>query len=311
MFGQPLGRGRATGGVRIDGRPAPNPGSEPEASVRSVTPSLMAALRIPLRRGRLLNPADNRPDAEPVAVVNEAFVREHFPGEDPLDKRVRVTVDLGYGSPAWRIVGVVGDVRFMSLTEPAGSDIYLPHAQYGPLSMSVHIRSAPGAPPVIDAARDIVGRLDADVPVYRIESLEDVIGTATSPTRLYLVVVGLFAATAALLAAVGLYGVMSHIVVQRTREIGIRMALGAERDSIVGLVVRQGMQPAAIGLAIGIGGAIALGRYLESVLFGVRPGDPLVFGIATMAMGGVALLAAAIPALRASAVDPAKVLHNG
>jgi ABC-type antimicrobial peptide transport system permease subunit len=177
--------------------------------------------------------------------------------------------------------------------------------------LAVHIRSAPGAPPAIEAARDIVGRLDPNVPVYRIESLEEVIGTATSPTRLYLVVVGLFAATAALLAAVGLYGVMSQIVAQRTREIGIRMALGAKRDTIVGLVVRQGMQPAAIGLVIGIGAAIAFGRYLESVLFGVRPGDPIVFTAATMVMGGVALLAAAIPAFRASAVDPAKVLNNG
>jgi putative ABC transport system permease protein len=309
MFGPPLGRGRATGHVIIEGRPAPSPGNEPSASVRSVTPGLLAALRIPLRQGRLLHASDNRSDAEPVAVVNEQFVREHFPGEDPIGKRVEVTVDFGYGSPAWRIVGVVGDVRFTSLTERAGADIYLPHAQYGPLSMTVHVRSAPGAPSVMQPVRDIVRQLDANVPVYRVESLEQVIDTATAPTRLYLVLVALFALTAGLLASVGLYGVVSHVVVQRTREIGIRMALGAPRDTIVALVVRQGMQPAIVGLVIGAGIAIAVGRYLESVLFGVRPHDPLVFGVATTLMGGVALLAATIPAVRASGIDPAEVLH--
>jgi predicted permease len=310
MFGPPLGRGRATGNVVIEGRPTPSPGTEPEASVRSVTPGLLAALRIPLRQGRLLHASDNRSDAEPVAVVNEQFVREHFPREDPIGTRVRVSVDLGYGSPAWRIVGVVGDVRFTSLTERAGADIYLPHAQYGPLSMTVHVRSAPGAPAIIQPVRDIVRRLDANVPVYRVESLERVVDTATAPTRLYLVVVALFAVTSALLAAVGLYGVVSHAVVQRTREIGIRMALGARRDTIVALVVRQGMEPAIAGLVVGVGVAIAGGRYLESVLFGVRPHDPFVFGVATALGGGVALVAAAIPAFRASGIDPAEVLRG-
>jgi ABC-type antimicrobial peptide transport system permease subunit len=158
--------------------------------------------------------------------------------------------------------------------------------------------------------RDIVRRLDANVPVYRVESLERVVDTATAPTRLYLVVVALFALTSALLAAVGLYGVVSHVVVQRTREIGIRMALGARRETIVALVVRQGMEPAIAGLVVGVGGAIAGGRYLESVLFGVRPDDPLVFGVATALVGGVALLAASIPAFRASGIDPAEVLRG-
>ncbi|MGH7470116.1 MAG: ABC transporter permease [Longimicrobiales bacterium] len=310
MFGAPLGRGRATGGVLIEGRPVPRPGNEPEASVRSVTPSLPAVLRIPLRRGRLLQASDNASAAEPVAVVNEQFVREHFPNEDPLGKRVRVTVDVGYGSPLWRIVGVVGDVRFASLRERAGADIYLPHAQYGPLSMTVHVRTAAGAPSVLQPAREIVRRLDANVPVYRVETLQQVLAGAAAPTRLYLMLVALFAVTAALLAAVGLYGVMSYVVAQRTREIGVRMALGARRDRIVALVVGQGMLPAVIGLAIGVGVALAAGRLLESVLFGVRPHDPIVIAGATVLMAVVALLAAAIPAARASGIDPARVLRG-
>jgi predicted permease len=310
MFGPPLGRGHATGDVLIEGRPEPPPGNESEASVRSVTPELLAALRIPLHRGRLLQPSDNRRDAEPVAVINEQFAREHFPNEDPIDRRVRVTVDLGYGSPAWRIVGIVGDVRFSSLREPPAADIYLPHAQYGPLSLTVHVRTAPGAPAVMPSAREIVRRLDADVPVYRVETLQQVMQTATAPARLYLGLVALFAVTAALLAGVGLYGVVSQVVVQRTREIGLRMALGARRDTIVALVVRQGMLPAVVGLIIGAAAAMAGARLLESVLFGVRPHDPVVFGAATALMGLVALVAAAIPAIRASGIDPADALRG-
>ncbi|HSC26431.1 MAG TPA: ABC transporter permease [Vicinamibacterales bacterium] len=309
MFGPPLGPGHATGNVLVEGRPAPPPGNEPEASVRSVTPGLLSALRIPLRSGRLLQASDSRSNAEPVAVINEQFAREHFSGENPIGRRVRVSVDLGHGSPAWRIVGVVGDVRFTSLTESAGADIYLPHGQYGPLSLTVHVRTAPGAPALIPSARQIVQQLDAAVPIYRVGTLEQAVDAATAPTRLYLMLVALFALTAALLAAVGLYGVMSYVVAQRTREIGVRMALGARRQSIVGLVVRQGMQAAAVGLTLGVAMAIAASRYLESVLFGVRPDDPLVFGVATALMALVALLATVVPALRASGIDPADVLR--
>ena len=148
------------------------------------------------------------------------------------------------------------------------------------------------------------------MPIYRVEAMEQVMTRATAPTRLYLVLIGLFATIAALLAAIGLYGVVSYVVVQRTREIGIRVALGARRDNIVGLVVRQGMTPALVGLVVGTGVALGLGRYVESVLFGVRPNDPLVVGVAVALMGGVALVATAIPAFRTSAIEPARVLSG-
>ena len=310
MFGAPLGRGNATGVLLVEGRPEPSPGEETPASVRPVTPGLFPALRIPLRRGRLLAASDNRRDAEPVAVVNEALVRQNFPNEDPIGRRVRVTVDMGYGSPQFRIVGVVGDVRSTGITEEAGADIYMPHAQFGPLSMTVHVRTAPGAPAVTDSLRAIVSRLDPAVPVYRVETLQQVVSRLTAPTRLYLALVGLFAVLAALLAAIGLYGVVSYVVVQRRREIGIRVALGAPRRGIVALVVRQGMQPALLGLAVGVLMALAAGRYLESVLYGVRPHDPLVVAVAVTLMAGVALLATLIPAVGASGADPARALHD-
>jgi predicted permease len=310
MFGPPLGRGSSFGAVLVEGRPEPAPGADNWGWVHPVTPGLLPALQIPLRRGRLLQPSDNVKGAEPVAVVNEQFARDNFPGEDPIGKRVRVTVHFDFGSPTWRIVGVVGDVRFTSLREQPKADIYLPHGMFGPLSMSVHVRTAAGAPSVFQPAREIVRRLDPNVPVYRMETLEQVLHNAAAPTRLYLFLVALFAVTAALLAAVGLYGVMSYTVTQRTREIGVRMALGAQRNAIVTLIVRQGMQPALLGLLMGAAIALAGGRFFESVLFGVRPNDPVIFTAAAALMGAVALLAAAIPALRASSIDPASVLHG-
>ena len=310
MFGQPLGRSRATGSALVEGRPEPAPGTELEASVRAVTPELLPTIRIPLKRGRLLTPADNQSGAEPVALVNEEFVRQHFPGDDPLGKRVNLSVDFGYGSPYWRIVGVVGDVRFNSITERANADVYVPHALFGPLSLTVHVRTAPGAPAVMAPIRDVVRRLDPSIALFRVETLEQVMGTATAPTRIYFALVALFAVVAALLAAVGLYGVMSYLVVQRTREIGIRVALGARRERIIGLVVRQGMQPAIVGLIIGIGGALAAGRFVESLLYGVRPNDPIVLVAAACLMIVVALLAVVVPAIRASGIDPAGVLHG-
>jgi ABC-type antimicrobial peptide transport system permease subunit len=157
--------------------------------------------------------------------------------------------------------------------------------------------------------REAVRSVDPNIPIYRYEQIEEVLSKQIAPTRLYLLLVAGFAVTAALLAAVGLYGVMSFIVAQRTREIGIRVALGAQRHGVASLVVRQGMQPVVIGLGIGVFGAALAGRFVESVLFGVQPRDPFVMAAATLLMVLVALGAAAMPALRASGIDPARVLH--
>jgi predicted permease len=310
MFGAPLGTGRTTGDALIEGRPAPDPGQESSAAVRPITPGLLSALGIRLVAGRPLTDADNHTGAEPVALVNEEFVRQHFRGRSPIGQRVQVTVDVGFGSPYWRIVGVVRDVRFDALTRDPGADVYMPHGQFGPRGMTVHVRTAEGTPPLQRAIRDAVRALDPNVPVYRVESIEQVIEHQMAPTRLYLLLVGAFAATAAALAAVGLYGVMSFVVAQRAREIGIRVALGARREGIISLVLAQGMQPVAVGLAIGLTGALVAGRLVETVLFGVQPRDPVIFGAAAALMIAVALVATAVPALRASAISPARVLHG-
>ncbi len=309
MFGAPLASGRASGTVLVQGRPEPKPTEEIEGAIRPITPGLQRTLGLRLARGRPLTDADNRRDAEPVALVNEGFVRQVFPNQDAIGQSVRLTLSEGFGSPYWRIVGVVRDVRFDALTREARADVFVPHTQYGPRSMIVHVRTAAAAPPMQNTLREAVRAVDPNIPLYRFELIEEVVSRQVAPTRLYLLLVAGFAITAALLAAVGLYGVMSFVVAQRTREIGIRVALGAQRTSVASLVVRQGMQPVVVGLAIGIMGAALAGRFIEAVLFGVQPRDPFVVVGAAALMVAVALGAAAMPALRASGIDPARVLH--
>ena len=221
-----------------------------------------------------------------------------------------MTVSFGYGSPEWRIVGVVGDAHFRSLTEAARADIYLPHALVGPLSLTVHVRTSAASPDLMRQVRSTIDRLDPDVAVFRVETLQQVLERATAATTLYLNLVAIFAVVAALLAAVGLYGVVSYMIVQRRREIGIRVALGARREGIVTLMVRKGMSPVVIGIAAGAGIALAAGRYVQSLLFNVQTNDPLAVTAAVVLMSVVALVASAVPAIRASGVAPAGVLHS-
>lgn len=311
MYGAPLARGRASGSVLVAGRPEPDPSEDESAWVRPVSPDLTSTLRIPLLRGRQLTDADDREDAEPVALINQEFARRFFPDEDPLGHRVRVGVNFGWGpSVHRRIVGVVGDVRFDALTIDPQADMYIPHGQYGPENMTVHVRAGSGASALVPSIRAVVRELDPDIPVYRVETVEDAVTLQVAPTRLYLVLVGAFAAAAALLAAVGLYGVVSFVVARRVREIGIRVALGANRAGIIRLVLNQGMRPAVLGLGIGLAGAFAGARVLEAVLFDVSPRDPAIFVAAAGLLIAVTATATAIPAIRASRLDPAQVLRN-
>src|SRR5262249_54839124 len=242
MYGAPMSTETSTSNTFVKGEPRPEPGKELDAAVRVVTPGLLGTLGIDLAKGRALTAADNQAGAQPVALVDEQFAREFFPGGDPIGREIEVTSDFGFGSPEWTIVGVVRDARYQAVIQAPRSDVYLPLGQFGPGALTVHVRTAPGTqlgPKMIQAA---IQEVDPDVPFNRIESMEQVISHEVAPTRLYLFLVAGFAAMAALLAGVGLYGVMSLIVSQRTKEIGIRVALGAAREGIAGLVVRQGMQ---------------------------------------------------------------------
>jgi predicted permease len=306
-WGSPLGRARATGEVLVTGRPEPEPGEEREASIQSIGPGYLETMRIAVVRGRGLVASDDF-GPEPVALVNESFVREVFPSEDPLGHEVSMTIDLGYGSPAWRIVGVVADVRSRGLELEPAPEILVPHGLFGPESVTVTVRSRPGAI-ILPEVRDILRDMDPAVAIHRIETMTEVVEREIAPTRFHLALVGAFAGLAALLAAVGIYGVVAYAAASRTREIGLRLALGAERASVSRLVLAQGLKPAALGLALGLAASCLGGRAIEAVLFGVHPRDPSVFLATSLLLLSVALVATLLPARRAGRIDPVRAIR--
>jgi predicted permease len=308
VWGAPLGNSNATGTILVVGRPEPPPEVEIEGSIHSVGPGWMETMRVPLVQGRGLSPYDEK-GPPTVALVNEAFVKTIFPDEDPVGQRFRVTVDLGYGSPEWTLVGVIGNLRSRALdTEPV-PEIYVPHGVYGPGNMTVTVRGRAGAGSPLPAIRTILAEKDSEVPMYRVETLEEAVARHVAPTRFYLLLIAVFAVLAAVLAAVGLYGVVAYNACRRTREIGLRVALGAPRGSILGMVVREGVVPAIVGLALGLAIAYGGGRIAEAILFGVSPRDPWTFAATGLLLVVVSLVAALVPATRASRVDPAHALR--
>jgi len=306
-YGAPLTPFGMTGDVHVEGRPVPEPGAETGGTMHPVTTGYLDTHRIMLLRGRWIEPSD-RTESVPVAVVSEQFVRENFQGEDPLGRRFRVTADFGYGAPMWTIIGVVNDVQ-PGLTAEPRADVYIPHSQFGPGSLTVTIRTRPGAAPSFQTLRDLVRSLDTSLPLRSYETVLDAVHRETAPTRFYLTTVGAFAALAVLLACVGLYGVVGYLVARRTPEIGIRMALGARREQVVTMVLAQGVRPAAWGVALGVILALAFGRVAESLLFQVSPRDPLILSGVSALMVIVTLAAAFLPARRASRIDPVTALR--
>jgi putative ABC transport system permease protein len=309
VWGPPLGTSGASGNVRVQGRPKPPPELETEASIHPVGPGWFETMQIPLRRGRLLSEGDDS-GPEPVAVVNDAFVRENFPGEDPIDRMVELTLDFGYGSPYFRIVGVVGDVRSRKIAADPEPQMYVPHGHFGPEDLTLNVRMRAGAPSVLPEVRALVREMDSDVPLYRIETIAEAVARQVGPTRFYLTLIGAFAVLASVLAAVGLYGVVACNTSQRSREIGLRMALGAQRASILRMVVREGMVPAMVGLLAGLTAAFFGGRILNAILFGVEPRDPAIYIGTGAVLLAVALVASIVPARRASRVDPVTTLRS-
>jgi predicted permease len=303
----PLTSWGMTGEVLVEGRPEPEPGTETGGAMHSVTPGYLNTYRIMLLRGRFIEPSD-RTESVPVAVVSQQFVRENFRNEDPIGKRFRVTADFGWGAPTWTIVGVVSDIR-RGITEEPRADVYVPHTQFGPGSLTVALRTRPGATPSYTTLRDIVRSLDPSLPLRSFETVDDAVHRETAPTRFYLTTVGTFAGLAVILACVGLYGVVGYLVARRTSEIGIRMALGARRAQVVRMVLAQGVRPAAFGVALGVILALAFGRVAESLLFQVSPRDPLIIAGVSALMVFITLLAAFLPARRASRIDPVSALR--
>jgi putative ABC transport system permease protein len=297
----PLSGANSCDGMTIEGRPV-SPAEMPCVEVRDSSPDYFRAMGIPLVRGRQLTERDNK-DAPPVVIVNEAFARSFFHGEDPIGHRIN------HSSPdkpaVWReIVGVVGDVRHFGLDAEARPEFYEPQLQAPALATSIVVRSDTDLTSLAAAVRREVLAMDKDLPVYHLKTMRELISESVAQPRFRTLLLAIFATVALLLSATGLYGVMNYWVTQRTREIGVRMALGAQARDVLRMVVGQGMALAALGVGVGLVAAFALTRIINSLLFGVSATDPWTFVAVPVVLCVVAFVASYIPARRATRVDP-------
>ncbi|HEV8484377.1 MAG TPA: ABC transporter permease [Blastocatellia bacterium] len=305
----PLGGDWLTHNFIIDGRAPLAPGDEPEISTRSATRGYFKAMRIPLVGGRDFTTQD-RVDALQVCILNQSAVREYFRDENPIGARIRWA--RGNADSWMMIVGVVGDIKHFELGQPEQPAVYTAYEQQDqPWKrwMSVVIRSNSGPSTLTDQAKKAVWAVDSQVPLTRVQTMAEVMAASIAEQRFNMLLLGIFAAVALLLASVGVYGVISYSVTQRTHEIGIRMALGARTGSVLKLVVGEGLRLAAVGVGLGLAAAFALTRLMSTFLFGVSATDPQTFVLISIVLVAVALLASYIPARRATKVDPMVALR--
>jgi putative ABC transport system permease protein len=304
----PLSGSEITFNFNVEEHPVPA-GEQPLAQVNMVTPDYFQTMRVPIRHGRAFTDRDDR-KAPPVAIVTEGFAKEFFPGENPIGKRIIPNGSSDPGKPPVReIVGVVADMHLISLRLPPKPQIYIPSQQFGIQSMSIFVRTQIDQQSLATALRRVVAEIDKDVPVYRIRTLADYRSGSIAQPRLNAMLVMLFAVIALLLAAAGIFGVMSYSVTQRTQEIGIRIALGAQRYDVLRLIVLQGMRFVGAGLFFGLIGVLLCSRLLQSFLFGIGANDLRTMFIVTFILTGVAFVACLIPARRATLVDPINALR--
>lgn len=280
----------------------------PDVEYRIATPGYFAAMGIPLRAGRLF---DRRDEANPqaVALINQSLARQFWPAADPVGTRIKLGPDPLH-SPWITIIGVVGDVRHFGLDVDPRPEVYRPFA-YSPLFNPILvIRTATDPASMLHAVAAAVSSVSADLPVYDVRPMRELVERSTARRRFLVWLLGAFAGVALLLAAGGVYGIAAQSFVQRTREIGLRMALGASPASAVRLVLRDGARAIAAGLAVGILAAAALTRAMASVLFEVSPLDPAVFALAALILAACAGLACYAPARRATRIDPLAALRE-
>jgi putative ABC transport system permease protein len=287
------------------GRSLLPPGESIPIDWRLITPGLFQALEIPLIRGRDFNDQDSI-DAPHVAIVSKATVRKLWGDDDPLGRVIRV---IGSGRQ-FTIVGVVGDVRMNSLDQAPQAAMYFPVGNRLAPVMDVAVRTQGRPEDALPAIRGRVHDLDPELPVSTVRTMDQWVSSNAAQPRLNSVLLGVFAFVALLIAAIGIYGVISYSVTQRTREIGVRMALGAPRRDVLRMIVGEGMRMGIAGIAAGLAGAVAVSRALSSMLFGVQARDPLTFASVATILVAIVLAACYLPARRATAIDPVIALRE-
>ena len=276
-----------------------------DAYYRQVTPGYLAAMRIPLLAGRWLSQHDTA-NSPGTLLVNQAFAKRFFPGQDVLGKHLEL---MGDSQPDREVVGVVGNISHRALSDPKQPEMYVAYAQYAPPTMNLVVRATANPTPLETGLYDAVRVVDKDETLSAFRSLDDIVESSVAQPRFSSLLLGMFAALAVVLAAVGLYGLIAYSVTQRTNEIGIRMALGAKQSDVLRMIVMQGMRLALAGLALGIASSLAFGHLLASMLYEVKASDPVTFVWVSMALVGVTLLSNYIPARRAAKLDPMVALR--
>jgi len=309
-FGQPLSSGNFWLSFDVEGRPKARPGEEPAMRIAMVTPGYVPALGLKLIRGRLFN-AEDREGAMRVVILTQAAAHQYFPHEDPIGKKII----LGWGfanGEFWtgRVVGIIGDFKQSTLSNDSDPQLLAPYDQLPIGSLSVVIRSTKDLGAVAAAARAKVHEVDPDLPLYELQTMEDVVSASVAQPRFYMLLLGGFAAVALILAAIGIYGVIAYAVSQRRQEIGVRMALGASRDRVVRMVLGQGLVLAFAGAAAGLGAAFLATRGLRTLLYSVSASDPLTYTGVALTLVLVAAFASYLPARRAARTEPQLALRG-
>jgi putative ABC transport system permease protein len=296
------GRGDGAWFNRLD-RPLPPDEMPTGEAYRVVSPEFFAAIGLPLKQGRFLTPDDRR--EQPAVVVNEALARKYYPGEEPVGKEIYLGAPDNRLFERGTIVGVVSDTRDAGLGRDPVPTVYIPFAVMPQTSFFSYVIRTSGPPTgVAAAARGAIRALDPTLPVRNVRTIDAVLAESVAPARWLTTLLGVFAAVALVMAALGVFGVLSFVVTQRTRELGIRIALGAAPTAVRRMVVRQGLGLVTAGLALGVIGAIALTRLMTNLLFGVAPTDPVTYVGVAVVLVGFAVLASYLPARRATRVDP-------
>ncbi|MHB8499872.1 MAG: ADOP family duplicated permease [Candidatus Acidiferrales bacterium] len=305
----PLTNDHSRSDITIEGMAAPGPGDYPHPDVHIVSPEYFTTLGISLLRGRSFTDEDN--ERAPLAgMINAMVAWRFFPNEDPIGRRFMFGHPSATNPPKWcTIVGVVSDTKLYGLANPARLEVYVPYRQKSTDTMGLVVKSGADPAALTSAIREAVHSIDKDQPIFAIATMKKLVNDSVATRRMTLVLLGLFSALALILGSIGIYGVISYSVAQRTHEIGIRMALGAPRRDVFRLIIRQGLKLAGIGITIGIGAAFGLARLMSSLLYGVSATDFETFAGVAMLLVLVALLACYVPARRAMRIDPLEALR--